>query len=196
MDLGTYLLDGVVAATTPSNETAAAAQIRREAILQMVQAYDPSNAMEGMMACHCVMLQMILNGAVHDASNTTMTADGSAKARAGAMSISRTLLQWVRKLEHTKKRNEVRATEAQEQAETETAPVAVAKPAAADRRPPVTPPYQPMPMPAERSNPPPNARAQAAVAPPVTGLSPPNGSQPPVLGQAVAEAAVERALAT
>jgi hypothetical protein len=194
MDLGTYLLDNLVGATAPSNEAAAAAQTRREAIVEMVQAYDPSTAMEGMMACHCVMLQLMLNGAVHDANNTTQSAEGQAKARAGAMSISRTLLQWVRKLEHTKKRNEVRGGEAKEQAQTRAAPVPVAKPPVAERKPPVTPPYQPMPMPAERSNPPPNARAQTAVA--AAGLSPPNGSGRGASDQAVAMAEVDRALAT
>jgi hypothetical protein len=192
MDLGSYLLDGVVTATAPPNEAAAAAQMRREAIIEMVQAYDPSNAMEGMIACHCVMLQLMLNGAVHAANNTTQSADGLAKARAGAMSISRTLLQWVRKFEHTKKRNEVRAGEAKEQAQSRAAPVSVAKPAAVERRPSVTTPYRPMP--ADRLDPPPNGRA--AVTPPAAGLSPPNGARTSELDQAVVNAVVDRALAT
>jgi hypothetical protein len=126
MDLSAYLLNGVVEATAPPNETEAAARTRGDAIVEMVCAFDPRDAMETMIACHCVMLQFLLNAAMRDASNVTLEQAVLLKARAGAMSISRTLHQWVTKFEKVRKRNESRAAEAGGAAETATASVAAA----------------------------------------------------------------------
>jgi hypothetical protein len=111
MDLNAYLLDGVVDATTPPNESEAAAQRRREAIGEMFRAFNPGDGMEAMIACHCITLQFLLNAAMRDAANVNMEAKSLARARAGAMSVSRTLHQWVTKFERVKKRSDARVAE-------------------------------------------------------------------------------------
>ena len=123
MDLSAYLLNGVVEATAPPNETAADARSRGDAIIEMVRAFDPRDAMETMIACHCVMLQYLLNSAVLDAGNVNLEAAVLIKARAGAVSISRTLHQWVTKIEKVKKRNEASAAETRLAAQKSEAPV-------------------------------------------------------------------------
>jgi hypothetical protein len=151
MELGTYLLIGIVEATTPPNETAADAQSRRAAIVEMVEAYDPADAKEGMIVCQCIMLQFMVNGAMRDAHNTCLEPKVLARNRAAALSISRTLLQWVTKLENARKRNEARAAAAVEQALAPAATVAAPRPVAANQRPPqvpATPSNQPRPTPA------------------------------------------------
>jgi hypothetical protein len=112
MDLSAYLLAGVIEATTPPGETLAAAQYRAVAIAAMLRAYDPRDGMEAMMACQCVMLQFLLNAAMREASNPHQEPAAQSKARAGAISASRTLHQWVTKFENSRKRNELRAAEA------------------------------------------------------------------------------------
>jgi hypothetical protein len=112
MDLIAYLLDGVIAATTPPGETASEAQSRADAIAAMLRAYDPRDGMEAMMACQCVMMQFLLNATLRDTNNPHLQPAILAKARAGAISASRTLHQWVTKFENARKRNELRAAEA------------------------------------------------------------------------------------
>jgi len=112
MDLIAYLLNGVIEATAPPGETAADAQSRADAIAAMLRAYDPADGMEAMMACQCVMMQFLLTAAMRDASNPQQEPAAQTKARAGAISASRTLHQWVTKFENARKRNELRAAEA------------------------------------------------------------------------------------
>jgi hypothetical protein len=154
MDLNAFLLDGVVTATAPPNETEAAARSRADAILEMMRAYDPADGMEAMIACHCVMLQFLLNAAMRDANNIHQEPAVLAKSRAGAISISRTLHQWVTKLEKVKKRNEVRAAEAPEAAETQAVP--------AQKSPDAPPAIQPT----------------TAITPPTTSISAANDGSP------------------
>ncbi len=173
MDLSAYLLNGVVEATAPPNETEADARTRGDAIVEMVCAFDPRDAMETMIACHCVMLQFLLNAAMRDASNVNLEPAVMIKARAAAMSISRTLHQWVTKFEKIKKRNEAGAAETREAAASvaAAAPAAVKSPAQKSPNSLVTPPRQPVPSPADRPAihvPVPNGRAAAEAAPPGT----------------------------
>jgi len=112
MELGTYLLNRVIDATTPPNESEAALRLRRDATYEMIRAYAPADNMEGMLACHCVTLQIQYEDAMRYANDPALTPAQSARARGQATSISRTLLQWVRQYESTKKRNEVREAEA------------------------------------------------------------------------------------
>jgi hypothetical protein len=165
MDLSAYLLNGVVEATAPPNETEAAARSRGDAIVEMVCAFDPRDGMEAMIACHCVMLQFLLNAAMRDASNIHLEPAVLAKNRARAISISRTLHQWVTKLEKVKKRSEAHAAET---AQTQAALVLAAEPAVmkppAQKSPdaPVALSRQPIPSPAHRPAihaPVPNGRA-------------------------------------
>jgi hypothetical protein len=112
MDLHDYLLNDVFEATTPPNEAAADAQSRADAIVAMFRAYDPGDGMEAMLACQCITLQFLLKAAMRDANNTSQEPAAQTKARAGAISASRTLHQWVTKFENARKRNELRAAEA------------------------------------------------------------------------------------
>lgn len=160
MDLSAYLISRVIAATTPPGETAAEAQARAEAIAEMLRAYDPDNGMEAMMACQCIMMQSLLDAAMRDANNPRQEPAALAKARAAAISASRTLHQWVSKLENLRKRNERRAAEA-------------AKAQAAPQPPRPTLPAAPLaPSPAMAADPPasptpaPNGRGTPATPPP------------------------------
>jgi hypothetical protein len=155
MDLNAYLLNSVVEATAPPNEPESAAGSRADAILEMVCAFDPRDGMEAMIACHCVMLQFLLTAAMRDASNVHLEPAVLARARAGAISVSRALHQWVTKFENVRKRNEARAAEEREAAQSQAAPVLtpVAVTSSAEKSPnaPVTPPCLPAPLPAERA---------------------------------------------
>src|SRR5258708_7476513 len=104
MDVSAYLLSRVVWTTTPPGETATHAQARAEAIAAMLRAYDPRDGMEAMMACQCVMMQFLLTAAMRDASNPHQEPAILTKARAGAISASRTLHQWITKFENSRKR--------------------------------------------------------------------------------------------
>lgn len=167
MDLSTYLLNGVVDATAPPHETEADARSRGDAIVEMVCAFDPRDAMETMIACHCVMLQILLNAAMRDASNVNLEPAVMIKARSGAISISRTLHQWVTQFGKARKRNEtaVDAREAMEKPATK-AGTPVAEPAriqspplksvdapGASPRAPVSPPAEMASTPVTVSNP-------------------------------------------
>lgn len=180
MDLNAYLLNGVIDATTSPNESEAAARSRSDAILEMVRAFEPRDGMEAMIACHCVMLQFLLNAAMRDAGNIYLEPAVLARNRAGAISISRTLHQWVTKFEKVRKRNEAQAAEAREAAQTTAALVPAAEPAAvkspAQKSPdaPSTPARQPAPSPADRTAihvPLPNGRAATTIPTPGSLIS-------------------------
>jgi hypothetical protein len=163
MDLSSYLLNEVVEVTAQKDETAAAARTRGDAIVEMVCAYDPRDAMETMIACQCVMLRFLLRGAMRDAADIDLEPVAAAKARAGAMSVSRTLHQWATKLEQVKRRNEVR-----EQAQTAAAEPAAVRPAAVNN--PVPPPHQ-APAAKLAIDPPPNGRTGETITAPRTAVS-------------------------
>lgn len=111
MDLSAYLLDQAIAATTPPGETEADARTRAEAIAEMLRAYAPSDMLETMMACQCIMMQFVAAAAMRNASNPRQEPATLAKARAGAITASRVLHQWVTKFENQRKRNELRAAQ-------------------------------------------------------------------------------------
>jgi hypothetical protein len=220
MDLGTYLLNRVIDSTTPPNETAAALHLRREAIFEMIRGYEPTDSMEGMLACHCVTLQFLSNKTMRDANDTTLEPARLDRVRAQANSISRTLLQWTTKYENLKKRNEARAAEAKAEPKTATARAAP-EPAEANQSPPdapVAPPRPPGSPPEDEPaiQPAPNGRATtvpprdgsrsvATAAPPVnhpSAAEPPgepsaagsNGGRPRTLVEAHSTAAGDRKL--
>jgi hypothetical protein len=139
MDLNAYLLDGVVEATAPPNETAVAARTRADAIVEMIRAFDPRDAMETMIACHCVMLQFLLNAAMRAACDVRVAPAVLTKNRAAATSISRTLHQWVTKFEKVRKRNEASAAAVREGARSPAALVSAAPPAAVESSVPTSP---------------------------------------------------------
>jgi hypothetical protein len=110
-----HMIGGVITATGTPGESESAGQTRAAAIVEMFRAFDPADAMESMIACHCITLQFMLNAAMRDAGNLSLDPVVLARMRASAMSISKTLLQWVSKYERLHARNETRAAEARKQ---------------------------------------------------------------------------------
>jgi hypothetical protein len=133
-----HMIGGVITATGTPGESESAGQTRAAAIVEMFRAFDPADAMESMIACHCITLQFMLNAAMRDAGNLSLDPVVLARMRASAMSISKTLLQWVSKYERLHARNETRAAEARKQ---EVKSEATSKPEPVTRQPvePVTP---------------------------------------------------------
>jgi hypothetical protein len=164
MDLNAYLLNQVVEATAPPNETEAAARFRADAIVEMVRAYDPRDGMESMIACQCVMLQFLLNAAMRAASDINLEPRILAKSSAHVMAISRTLRQWVAQFDKVRKRNEIPAKEITQTRAAATEPATMQSPAEKSRdapvAPPVAPPGVPVPSTAIRA-PMPNGRTAA-----------------------------------
>ncbi|HEX3990036.1 MAG TPA: hypothetical protein VHX39_02560, partial [Acetobacteraceae bacterium] len=148
MDLSAYLLDQAIAATTPPGETEADARTRAEAIAEMLRAYAPGDMLETMMACQCIMMQFVAAAAMRDASNPRQEPATLAKARAGAITASRALHQWVTKFENQRKRNELRAAQLAkaELAKAGAAKVAAAKVETGAKPGPQTPPDVPEPQ--------------------------------------------------
>jgi hypothetical protein len=99
----------------------------------MLRAYAPGDMLETMMACQCIMMQFVAAAAMRDASNPRQEPATLAKARAGAITASRALHQWVTKFENQRKRNELRAAQLAkaELAKAELAKAGAAKVAAA-----------------------------------------------------------------
>jgi hypothetical protein len=130
-----HMLATVMDATAAPGETAEAARARRGMIVELFRAFDPANAMEAMIACHCISLQFVLNAAMRDAGNLDLNPAVLIRARGSAMAISKTLHLWVSKYEAIHKRDETRATQAPRQAPRQGVP-AVTAPAAAEPPPP------------------------------------------------------------
>jgi hypothetical protein len=110
-----HMVGGVITATRTPGESVADGQTRAAAIVEMFRAFDPADAMESMIACHCITLQFLLNAAMRDAGNISLDPVVLARMRASAMSISKTLLQWVSKYERLHARNEAREAETRKQ---------------------------------------------------------------------------------
>jgi hypothetical protein len=151
-----HMIGGVITATRTSGESVADGQTRAAAIVEMFRAFDPADAMESMIACHCITLQFVLNAAMRDAGNLSLDPVVLARMRASAMSISKTLLQWVSKYERLHARNETRAAEARKQ---EVQTEATSKPE------PVAPKVQPANVPL--------AKVPPAIVPPTVPFSAP-----------------------
>jgi hypothetical protein len=145
MDLSAYLLNQVVEATTPPNETEAAARSRAEAIVEMVRAFDPRAGMESMIACQCVMLQFLLNVAMRAASDINLEPRILAKSSAHVMAISRTLRQWVAHFDKVRKRNEIPAKGPVQTRAPATEPATIQSPTEKSRDAPVAPSHRPVP---------------------------------------------------
>jgi hypothetical protein len=107
-----HMLTGVMDATIPPGETAGECQVRSAAIVEMFRTFEVANAMESMIACHCIMLRFVLDGAMRDANNTKLDPAMLIRMRSSAMSISKTLHLWISKYEKLHARNETRAVEA------------------------------------------------------------------------------------
>jgi len=110
-----HMLGSVMDATGVPGETAAAARARCAAIVEMFRTFSPANAMESMIACHCISLQFVLNAAMRDAGNIELDPAVLTRVRASAMTISKTLHLWMAKYEAMHIRNETRAAEAVKQ---------------------------------------------------------------------------------
>jgi hypothetical protein len=111
-EFNAHMLGAVIQTTTVPGETAAEVRMRCAAIVELFRAFDPANAMESMMACHCISMQFMLSAAMRDAANINLDPVMLIRARASAMAISKTLHKWVSTFQTTHKRNETRAAEA------------------------------------------------------------------------------------
>jgi hypothetical protein len=174
VDCDRYLLSGVVDATCPPNEPPDAAKTRSAAINTMFRTFKAADAMEAMVACHCITLRFLLESAMRDAGNTNLDPVVLAKTRAAAMSISKTLHLWMGKFEAIHTRNETSAAEARQ-------PGAKPSPArpAAPPEPTLAPTLAPLAVP---DRPKPIAPAPTTATPPPTPKLPPDlrPSQPPL----------------
>jgi hypothetical protein len=77
----------------------------------MFKCFEPDNAMEAMMACHCVMLRYMAMAAMRDAVNVSLDPRALARVRSSAMAMSKELHVWVGSLQKMKIRNEARMAE-------------------------------------------------------------------------------------
>jgi hypothetical protein len=114
-----WLLRGVIEATAQAGETSDEAHIRSGAIIEMFKCFAPRDAVEAMIASHCVHLRLLLQGAMRDAESPNFDAKMLKGMRASAMSVSRTLHLWVTKLETMKARNDQLAAASAPNAEAE-----------------------------------------------------------------------------
>jgi hypothetical protein len=130
-----HLLGAVIDATGPPAETAAAKQIRSAVIVEMFRVFEPADAMESMIACHCIALHFLLNAAMRDAGNLDLEPVVLTRMRSSAMSIGKALHLWLSKYEAIHTRNESRAAEARTQVQQTAAAAAVPKPAPAKHAP-------------------------------------------------------------
>jgi hypothetical protein len=110
-EFNAHMLGTVMQTTTVPGETAAEARMRGAAIVEMFRAFDPANAMESMLACHCISLQFVLSAAMSDAANINLDPVMLSRARGSAMALSKTLHMWVSSYQKMHKRNEPRAAE-------------------------------------------------------------------------------------
>jgi hypothetical protein len=189
------LLLGVMDATTPPGETEPATRARRAMIVAMFRTFEATDAMESMIACHCITLQFVLNGAMRDAGNMNLDPALLNRTRATAMSISKALHLWMTKYEQLHARNEARAAEQAKPAARPDRPVALepAAPAVAPApvKPPQARPDQPSPPPAAvetREAPPP-----AVVAPADTTRARPGATVPGTINAPLSVAAMHPA---
>lgn len=136
--LNAHLLDGVMDSTTPPNETPAQAAKRQASIVQMFIAYDPADAVQAMIACHCIALEFMLRGAMRDAANTDLDPPVLARLRSSATAISKALHMWMTKLEKLRAKTEAHAAEAAKPAKAAAPPAQAPHPA-----PPEQPPLHP-----------------------------------------------------
>jgi len=142
---GDYLLGAVMEATTPLGETAAARHGRHATITGMFRTFEPANAVEAMIACHCITLQFVLNAAMRDAGDVSMDPVMLTRMRASAMTISKTLALWISKYRMMHDRDETRAPTAPKNAvQTPAAPPSMKPPAETVPPPPL--PIQPRPI--------------------------------------------------
>jgi hypothetical protein len=113
----TFFLRRVLNATTPAEETETDATTRCGTILEMFHGFGPVNALQAMIACHCISLEFVLNAAMRDACDLRLEPRLMLRARAGGNSLSRGLGQWMSKYDKLKARDEKRAAEAAESPE-------------------------------------------------------------------------------
>lgn len=199
MDLSAHLLEGVIESSTPPGETSANARSRREAIVAMFEAFNPTDGMQAMFACQCIVLQFLQIGAMREACNTTLDPELANRARISATSISKTLHQWVSKIEKLKHHNEAKAAEAKQAAQQNAASgVAPAVgPPATMPRPQAAPPPGPGPEP-QRQQPPihPTAAPPEVTVPRADAVATarPNGGSPPMRAETASARAPDAAM--
>jgi len=109
-----YMLRSVMDATAVSGETAEGTMLRSAAIVEMFRSFEPANAIESMVACHCICLRFMLDSAMRDAGNQELNPALLTRMRGMANSISKNLHLWMAKFDSLHTRNETRAEEARQ----------------------------------------------------------------------------------
>ena len=99
-----YLLREVVVATTPPAETPSNAQARAAIIGEMFRSLAPANAMEAMIACHCIALRFVLMAATRALSAMGEEEKPRARAQASVNALSKTLHLWLKQYERVQTR--------------------------------------------------------------------------------------------
>jgi hypothetical protein len=160
-EFNAQMLKGVMDATGPAGETAQGAQMRCATIVEMFRAFEAANALESMIACHCISLHFLLEAALRDANAPNVRLELAMRLRASVMAIRKSLHLCMADFAKLHARNEARAAEVAPQRASQ--PDTVAKPEkpqpAAARQPPARP-EQPRPVAAK---PPPPAGIDASV---------------------------------
>jgi hypothetical protein len=146
-----YLLRRVLESTTPAEESETDATARCGTILETFDMFAPANALQAMIACHCITLDFVLSAAMRDACDIRLEPRLMLRARSGGQSISRGLHQWVSKFEKLKAKDEKRAAEAPPPDTTARAATPAPVPAAPPVRTKPRQPEQSPPKPASRS---------------------------------------------
>jgi hypothetical protein len=91
-----WMLDDLIASTTPPGETAAAGDARRAVIREMFRDLAPASAEQAMAACHLIAMRFVLNAILRDALDATLDPRLRARARSLEVSASRGLRAWMR----------------------------------------------------------------------------------------------------
>ena len=134
----------VMETTRPAEETGDAARTRCASIVEIFRTFEAANAMESMIACHCITLQFVVNAAMRDAGDVTLDPALLIRMRASAMALSKTLHLWMKQFDVLHARNELRAAEARPPVERVAVAAPIARPAREQPRPvaarPVLPP--------------------------------------------------------
>jgi hypothetical protein len=129
-----HVLKGVMTGTSEPGETAAEAETRHAAIIEVFRTFEAADAMEASLAGHCISLRYMLEAAMRDAGKVDLEPVQKVRMRASAMSIGKNLHLWLRNFAALHARNEARAKEAQQSAGHPAAAAAQTKPEPASRR--------------------------------------------------------------
>jgi hypothetical protein len=117
-----WLLNDLVDSTAQPGETPAAARERRAVIHDLFRGLAPANAVQAMVACHCIGLRFVLAAILRDAMDPALDPRLRARAQGREASSGRMLRDWMRTYEKMRGPETVRVADPP--------PAPVARPAA------------------------------------------------------------------